>query len=239
MRARSSSGGSSGGGVKKRKASSLLEAASLSAIELFRDLPAGTRRVLVRRSVVREFPAEHVFFRPGETGELLFILEKGHVQTYRGAGAKKLIIADLKPPAVFGEMGCIGQGMYQCSAVTMEASRIRSIERAGLEHLLDASPGFTRRLLDLVSKRFFHVLNDLESTSFRLLIPRLANLLIEHAEGDSIRGMTHREIAEHLRVYRESATAALGEMRAAGIIAVERKRIRILDRGRLERAARE
>jgi CRP-like cAMP-binding protein len=52
-------------------------------------------------------------------------------------------------------------------------------------------------------------------------------------------GITHREIAEHLRVYRESATNALGDLRKAGIIALERKRIRILDRQRPERATRE
>jgi CRP-like cAMP-binding protein len=51
--------------------------------------------------------------------------------------------------------------------------------------------------------------------------------------------LTHKEIAQHLRVYRESVTAVLGELRKAGIIQVDRKRIRILHRARLERAARE
>jgi CRP-like cAMP-binding protein len=97
----------------------------------------------------------------------------------------------------------------------------------------------TRRLLNLVSERFVHVLLDLEATSFQHLIPRLANLLLERVDGDCIHNMTHREIAQHLRVYRESATAGLGEFRKAGIIAVERKQIRIIDRARLERAARE
>jgi len=68
---------------------------------------------------------------------------------------------------------------------------------------------------------------------------RLATLLLARAKRGLIKGITHKEIAEYLRVYRESATTALGELRKAGIIAVERKRIRIVDRARLERAARE
>ena len=68
---------------------------------------------------------------------------------------------------------------------------------------------------------------------------RPAALLLEKADGDCVRGLTHKEIAERLRVYRESVTAALGEMRKAQIIAVRRKRVRILDRARLEHAARE
>jgi Mn-dependent DtxR family transcriptional regulator len=59
------------------------------------------------------------------------------------------------------------------------------------------------------------------------------------AEEDCIRNVTHKEIAEHLRVYRESETGALGELRKAGIIKIDRKQIRILHRNGVERAARE
>jgi CRP-like cAMP-binding protein len=105
--------------------------------------------------------------------------------------------------------------------------------------LLEEYPVLTRRLLDLVSQRFVRVLIDLDATSFRRLIPRLANLLLEKAEGDFVRDLTHKKIAEHLRVYRESATAALGELKTAGIVEVKRKQIRILDHNRLKRATRE
>jgi CRP-like cAMP-binding protein len=222
-----------------KRTGSLVEAASISAVDLFRDLSDGALQMLEEKSKLRSFKAGHIFFRSGETGDVLFLLEQGQVQTYRTTGGKKLIIAELKPPAVFGEMGCVGQCMYHCSAQATEASRIRTISRNDLETLLELHPQITRRLLDLVSERFVHVLLDLEATSFQQLIPRLAKLLLQNAEEDCIHNMTHKEMAEHLRVYRESATTALGELRKAGIIAVERKQIRILDRARLERAARE
>ncbi|HET8925540.1 MAG TPA: Crp/Fnr family transcriptional regulator [Candidatus Acidoferrum sp.] len=218
---------------------SIVEAAALSAVDLFKNLPGDCLRGIEKKSTVREFKAGHVFFRPGESGEVLFLLEKGRVQTFRELRKRKLILTELKPPAVFGEMGCIGQGMYHCSAETMEASRIRMISREKLEQLLEKYPEVTRRMLELVSERFVHVLRDLEAVSFRQLIPRLANLLLEKSEGNLVRGLTHRELAQLLGVYRESATAALGELRSAGIVSVERKRIRILERMRLERAAQE
>jgi len=218
---------------------SLLEAAALSAVDLFKDLPASCLQALEASSKVREFRARHVFFRTGETGQRLFLLEKGHVQTFRASGTRKLIIAELKPPAIFGEMAFVGQCMYHCSAQTTELSRIRIIDHAQLDELLEQYPIFTRRLLDLVSQRFVRVLLDLESTSFRHLMPRIASLLLERAEQDCVEDLTHKEIAQHLRVYRESVTAALGELRKAGILSIDRKRIRILNRPRLERAARE
>jgi CRP/FNR family transcriptional regulator, cyclic AMP receptor protein len=222
-----------------KPAQSLLEAASLSALDLFKGLPASSLKAMEAGSVVKEFAAGHVFFRPGESGQVLFFLEQGRVQTFRNSGAKKLIIAELLPPAVFGEMGCIGQGMYHCSAQAIQASRIRTVSRGDLEALLEQCPVITRRLLELVSQRFLRLLQDLESTSFRHLIPRMAALLLERAEGDIVCGLTHRDLAQYLGVYRESATAALGELRTAGIVSVGRKQIQILDRPRLERAARE
>ena len=223
--------------LQQSKAS--VEVTSLSAVDLFKDLPGSRLRAIERTSKVQEFGAGHVFFQPGETGSALFLLERGSVQTFRTSGTKKLIIVELKSPAVFGEMGCVGQCIYHCTAQTTEPSRIRTVSRPDLDALLERHPSVARRLLDLVSQRFVHVLMDLEATSFRNLIPRIARLLLEMAEGDYIHNMTHRQIAEHLRVYRESATEALGELRKAGIVAIERKQIRIIHRGRLERAARE
>jgi len=218
---------------------SLLEAACLSSVDLFKDLPAECLRALEQGSEVRECAPGHVFFRIGETGQRLFLLERGKVQTYRTWGGHKLVIADLEPPAIFGEMALVGQCMYHCSAQTMEASRIRILSGPALESLLAEHPIITRRLLDLVSERFVRVLLELEATSFRPLLPRLAGLLLERAGDDCVEDLTHKQIAEQLRVYRESVTAALGELRKAGIITVERKRIRVLNRARLERASRE
>ena len=219
--------------------STFVETASLFALDLFKELPPSYLESLERDSRVEIVETGHVFFRPGQRGRVLFLLEKGAVQTYRTTGKKKLIIADLVPPAIFGEMGCVGQCTYYCTAQATEPSQIRMISKAQLEALLRNFPSALDQLLDLVSRRFAQVLLELEATSFQNLIPRLAALLLTRAKRGLIKGITHKEIAEYLRVYRESATTALGELRKAGIIAVERKRIRIVDRARLERAARE
>jgi CRP-like cAMP-binding protein len=225
--------------TKEQITPSPIEASSLSAIDLFKDLPPSCLRALENESKVLTLRPGHTFFRPGERGQVLFFLEKGRVQTFRTSGRRKLIIAELKPPSVFGEMACVGQFMYHCSAQTTEPSRIRTVSLVQLDALLQRFPSITRRLLELVSERFVRVLLDLDAASFRGLIPRMATFLLQKAEGDCLQGVTHKEIAEYLRVYRESATAALGALRKAGIIAVGRKQIRILDRARLERAARE
>ena len=212
---------------------------SLYAFELFKGVPYSCLRMFEDRTTVRKFEAGHVFYRPGELGQAMFLLEQGAVQTFRTCGGKKLIVAELKPPAVFGEMGCLGKCIYHCCAQTTEASEIRTISKDLIETLLENYPFIAHRLVDILSERFAQVLLDLEATSFQLLVPRLASLLLARADKGCVKGLTHKDIAEHLRVYRESATAALGELKKAGIIAVERKQIRIVDEARLVRAARE
>lgn len=225
---------------RKNKGSSQAKAASIfHSVELFSDLPEEVIQKLEQESGTAELRQGHVFFRTGEAGHGMFVLEKGLVRTYRTFGAKKLIIAELEGPAVFGEMGCIGGGTYHCVAEATKAVKVRVISRASVDELLNQSPELTRKLLELVSQRYVNTLLELETSSFRQLIPRLARLLLERANGEAVSGITHKEIAERLRVYRETATSALGELKKAGIIEVKRKVIHVLDRRRLERAAQE
>ena len=207
--------------------------------ELFKELPEVELAQLETRSEVREIPAGHLFFHVGEKGDVLYWLERGQVETFRSSGRKKLIIAQLGPGEVLGEMACVGPRSYHCSAIATSDCRVRVIAKTDFEALMRKFPSVASGLLDLISRRFVDVLMDLDGASFRQLIPRIAKLLLQRADGDEVRDLTHAEIAERLRVYRESATAALGELRKAGIVTVRRKRIRILDRGRLEKAARE
>ena len=130
------------------------EPATLSSHDFFKGLSAPRLSALEQRSKIRDFPSGHIFFKTNETGELFFLLEQGAIQTYRTSAGKKLIVAELKPPAVFGEMGCVGQCKYHCTAQATVPSRVRVFSRADIDALLDQHPIITRRLLDLVSERF-------------------------------------------------------------------------------------
>lgn len=67
-----------------------------------------------------------------------------------------------------------------------------------------------------------HFLDKMETLALKGLIPRLAILLLEKAENGVVAGMTHKDLADHLGLHRESITATLAELRRAGIITIER-----------------
>jgi CRP-like cAMP-binding protein len=212
----------------------------LSAMNLFRDLTPAEMEEIYRATVMQTYRAGRVFYTPGETGEVLFILKKGVVQIYRmSPEGRKLVIDRLEPVCFFGEMCCIGQGMYNTFAEATEDSLICMMSRHDVERLLLYRPKVAVRILEVIGQRLVNAEQQLEEMAFKGLIPRIAALLLRAAEGDEVKGLSHKDIAERLGVYRETVTNALNELKTAGIIDLGRKHITIVDRSKLERAVEE
>ncbi len=212
----------------------------LTAMELFRDFTPEQMEEIVRATKMQTCKLGRVFYTPNETGEVLFILKKGAVQIYRmSPEGRKLVIARLPPYSFFGEMSCIGQGMYDTFAEATEESLICTMSRLDVERLLLSKPQVALRILEVVGRRMVEAERQLEEVAFKGLIPRLAAVILREAENSEVKGFSHQDIAEQLGVYRETVTSALNELKTAGIIDIGRKHITITDRKRLERAASE
>ena len=106
----------------------------LSAMDLFRDFTPEQMEEIVRATQMQTCKAGRIFYTPGETGEVLFLLKTGAVQIYRmSPEGRKLVIARLPPYSFFGEMSCIGQGMYDTFAEATEDSLVCTMSRADVE----------------------------------------------------------------------------------------------------------
>lgn len=211
-----------------------------NAPDLFHGLTDEERREFERVTMTHAFRKGEVIYTPGETGEALFLLREGAVQIYRmSAEGRKLVIAHLLPFSFFGEMSCIGQGMYDTFAEVTEDSTIVTMNCAVLNRLLITRPEVARRILEAFGRRVLEAERQLEDTVFKGMTARVAALLLREADGDEVDGLSHQDIAERLGVYRETATNALNELKAASLIRIGRKHIQILDPERLKRVASE
>jgi CRP/FNR family transcriptional regulator, cyclic AMP receptor protein len=211
---------------------------STLAPDLFQGLTEDELREVEHMTRTRAFQKGEVIYTPGETGEALFLLREGAVQIYRmSPEGRKLVIAHLLPQSFFGELSCIGQGMYDNFAEVTEDSTIVTMNCAVLNQLLIRKPHIARHILEAFGRRVLEAERQLEDTVFKGLTARVAALLLRETDGDEVNGLTHQDIAERLGVYRETATNALNELKAAALIQIGRKRITILDRARLKRVA--
>jgi len=205
----------------------------LSAMDLFHDLTREELAEIERATVMWECKAGRIFYKPGETGDVLFILKKGAVQLYRTSPrGRKLVIEELKPYALFGEMTCIGEGMHHRYARTTEDSLVCTLKQADVARLMLSRPQVARRLIQAIGGRALQLEERLEEFAFKEAKSRVAAFLLRVAEGDELKGLRHQDIADTLGIFRETVTDALAELKSAGIIKIERRRITILNRAR-------
>ena len=204
--------------------------------EVFRPLSEPERTWLAESTTMVSCERGRVFYTPNEPGEVVFILKRGRVDLYRiAADGRKLVVATLGPHTIFGEMGLLGQGMYGCYAEATEDSLICVLSRADLQALIRRNPEVGLRLLAELGARLQQREEELEALAFRGLPARLATLLLREADiYGTIDGYTHQELAERLGTYRETVSQLLGRFRGEGLVAVEPRRIRLLDRAGLE-----
>ncbi len=213
----------------------------LSDVDLFRDLSERDMVELDRMTTITNVSRGRVFYQPEDVSEVLFLIKQGRVQLYRiSPEGKKLVIAALGPGTIFGEMALLGQQMHNAFAEALDDCLIVVMSRADLERLILGKPSVGLRMLEITGRRLNDAETRLQDMAFKGIPARLASLLLRLAaeRGSSeIIGLTHQDLAETIGTYRETATQVLNDLKAQGLIEIGRKRIDLLDPGRLAEIA--
>jgi CRP/FNR family transcriptional regulator, cyclic AMP receptor protein len=201
---------------------------------LFRDFSPQDLEQLHDWIQLRTFRAGHVFYRPGEAGEVIFVIKKGAAQLYRlSPDGQKFVFTYLPAGSFFGEMAFVGQGMHECFAEATEDSEVCIHRKMDVIRLLTEYPHFALRLVEAMGERLLQAEQHLADLALQGLTPRLAAFLLREAKDGVVNGLSHQDIGERLGVYRETTTYALNELKTAGMIEIGRRQIRILDAQRL------
>lgn len=212
--------------------------AYLSETDLFQDLTQRDLDQIERSTAMSTCQRGRVFFTPGETGEVLFILKSGRVNLYRMTPeGKKLVTATVEAGTVFGEMSLIAQGMFDSFAEAAEDCTLCVMSRSDVERLLREHPDVAMRLLELLARRLHDTEERLSDVAYKSVPARIALTLLRLTpDGEAVR-LSHQDIAEMVGTYRETATRILNEMRADGLIELKRMQISVRHRGGLEAIA--
>lgn len=212
----------------------------LETVEAFQDLSLEEVKAVGDQTRLVHYPSGHLFYMPDDPGEVLFILKEGRVQLYRtSADGRKLVVAELRPGAIFGQMMLVGQRMHKTFAQALDNCVICVWDRAHVEQLLVEKPQFALRLLEAVGQRLIQAEEGLVEVTFKRMPARLAGLLLRMQQNNKgshlIKGYTHQYFADMLGTYRETATQILNDFRQRGLIQIGRKSIRILNSDGLQK----
>lgn len=214
--------------------------AYLSDTDIFRDLNAKELEDLDRLTAMSTCRKGKVFYTPGETGEVLFILKRGRVNLYRiNADGKKLVTATIGAGTVFGEMTLVGQGMHDTFAEAAEECTLCVMSRPDVEHLLLSKPRVALRFMELMALRLHEVETRMETVAFKSVPTRIATFLLQLADDETLQiaGVSHQDLADMVGTYRETVTRILNEFRTEGYIELGRLNVTILQPDRLRSIA--
>ena len=233
----------SGSGRGARTSSEAIHDAKLGLLreqEVFRDLSSADMAEIERMATMTTCKRGRVFYAPGETGEVLFILKKGRVQLHRFTeDGRKLVTGVVHAGSIFGEMPLLSQRMHNSSAEALEDCTLCVMSRSDVEHLIAAKPRLALNIISILAERLAEAEERFEMQAFRNVPERVATTLLRLAgAGSTVTGVSHQQIAESIGAARETVTRVLGDFAAAGLIELGRFRITIADRSGLDHLAR-
>jgi CRP-like cAMP-binding protein len=212
----------------------------LNKLDVFQDLSDDEVGRIDRSTTMTTCEDGRVFYTPDETGDVLFLLKKGRVQLYRlSPEGKKLIVTELGPGSIFGEMSLLGQGMHNTFAKAVSHCTICVMSLGDVRRIIATNPPVAIRFLEAMALRLREAEKKLEDLAFKNIPSRLAALLLELAskspDKDQVLGYSHQDLAEMLGTYRETTTQILSDFKASEWIKVRRKHIDLVDKVALKR----
>ena len=128
--------------------------ALLQNMPLFGGLSAATLELLAGNARALDVAAGDWFFRQGEPGESLFVLESGQVELCRATPAGFITLGTLGPGDCFGEMSIIDyaprsasvRALQDCHALELPIARLHSLYEQDLEQFALIQMNLAREL---------------------------------------------------------------------------------------------
>ncbi|MCB0032695.1 MAG: Crp/Fnr family transcriptional regulator [Anaerolineales bacterium] len=213
----------------------------LSKIPLFIELEDSFLRALAQASRWREYEAGEVVVLEGDAQPGLYYLQYGWLKAVKTSPTgREQILRFLEPGETFNEVGVFANQPNPATAIALEPAGIWLIPRAALIQLLQEKPKFAQHVIGKMAERMLYLVSLVTDLSLRPVTGRLARLLLDDAVDDILerpRWYTQIELAARLGTVPDVVQRALRSLEGEGLIAVDRRQIRILDRQTLAEIA--
>jgi CRP/FNR family cyclic AMP-dependent transcriptional regulator len=154
---------------------------------------------------------------------------------------REVILGILGVGEHFGELALIDDQPRSAHVIAMEESTLLVLRRDDFRRRVEANPIVAWSLLTELSRRLRRADDKIGSLVLLDVPGRIARMLLDAADEGGAplieKPLTHQTIAHIIGASRETVSRAMREFQDSGWISTERRRIRITDRGALEKRA--
>jgi CRP/FNR family cyclic AMP-dependent transcriptional regulator len=213
----------------------------LATVPLFRSLDATELAHFGQLVREKSYPKGSVILFEDDPGDALFVVRAGRVKVVLVAeDGREVILGILSVGEHFGELSLIDDQPRSAHVIAMEDSSLLVLRRDDFRKRVEANPSVAWSLLAELSRRLRRADGQIGSLALLDVPGRIARMLLDTADeaGGSPqieKALTHQTIAHVIGASRETVSRAMREFQQAGWISTERRRIRITDRGALEK----
>ncbi|MBA4422954.1 MAG: Crp/Fnr family transcriptional regulator [Syntrophus sp. (in: bacteria)] len=217
----------------------------MQKLDLFQGVPMEKLKTLAERSRYRTYKAGEMFIVEADPAHAFYVIVTGQVKLYKSSPeGKEQTLYLLRPGDPFGMCTAFAIDSFPANAMALEESGILMIPGPVMEAVATGEPRLLLNIIQILSDRLKESMILIESLSLKEIPQRLASFLL-HAltrEGDREINrleltITQRELAKILGATPEALSRAVRKMSNAGILTMDGRTIRILDRPALEELA--
>jgi len=205
---------------------------------LFAQLDENSRHELISLAMPRSFGAGEPVCRVGDPGGSMMAVLAGTVRismpTVKG---KEVILADLRPGQLFGEIALLDGKPRSANATALTKCDLLVLERRNVIPFLERNPAACLQLMELLCARIRRSDERMADLAFFELPSRLAKVLLSYASektGAEVRlSLSQTELAEMVGATRENVNRCLRDWHRRGIVKLKGGWTIILDTEKL------
>ncbi|HKD06190.1 MAG TPA: Crp/Fnr family transcriptional regulator [Bryobacteraceae bacterium] len=209
----------------------------LKATPLFAALDESEISSLAARCGIRSYAPGEILFTEGEPCKGLYIVVTGRIRIFKTSlNGREHVLALEGRGASVAELPVFDGGSYPASGSAVERTEVLFVSRADLRAICLEKPEVSLKILQVVGERLRRLVGIIEELSFTTVRHRLISWILRRAGAASTFSLdaSHQELAAQIGTVRELVSRNLARLQAQGLIEMNHREIRILDREGLE-----
>ena len=212
----------------------------LAAHPLFQDLPAAVLQAMCQQADLHSFHPGEVVFHEGDAARHWFLVVQGHVEVVRfGCDGDERVFHRFGPGQCVAEAAMfMAHGRYPMQARSVGTAAAWRLGRCALQRACETHPALGLCLLQDLSRRLYHYINEVEWLTVSSAPQRLAACLLRLSADQGTRlelPGTQRQVAAHLGIRAETLSRLLSDWQSRRWVQGERRHWTVLNPAALER----
>lgn len=214
----------------------------LGRVPLFSELSAKELERISSVAVPRSFPRGVRVFHEGDNSDACYIVRSGDLRVTREhSDGRAIALATLGSGDIFGELAMLDGEARSASVETLSDAELLALSASDMRQMLADHSDISVKLIVALTRRLRETNERVARQSFQTVPSRVAGVLaqliaedveLEGREGVTVR-MTQADLAQLAGTSRESVSRFLATLERAGVVAVGRGRVTVIEPRRL------